>query len=103
MGPKPCGWAYNRFYQPELAQWEARNRTPDRSHNETWDSLAITGGLGFLANSLLFLSIFFWALRWLGLIRSRRDVALFFSSQLEADYSSASPSWHSVSAPLSWE
>ena len=71
--------AYNRFYQPELAQWEARNRTPDRSHNETWDSLAITGGLGFLANSLLFLSIFFWALRWLGLIRSRRDAALFFS------------------------
>lgn len=78
-GPEAMWLAYNRFYQPELAQWEARNRTPDRSHNETWDSLAITGGLGFLANSLLFLSIFFWALRWLGLIRSRRDVALFFS------------------------
>ncbi|MCY4093353.1 MAG: tetratricopeptide repeat protein [Caldilineaceae bacterium] len=78
-GPEAMWLAYNRFYQPELAQWEARNRTPDRSHNETWDSLAITGGLGFLANSLLFLSVFFWALRWLGLIRSRRDVALFFS------------------------
>ncbi len=78
-GPEAMWLAYNRFYQPELAQWEARNRTPDRSHNETWDSLAITGGLGFLANSLLFLSIFFWALRWLGLIRSRRDAALFFS------------------------
>ncbi len=78
-GPEAMWLAYNRFYQPELAHWEARNRTPDRSHNETWDSLAITGGLGFLANSLLFLSIFFWALRWLGLIRSRRDAALFFS------------------------
>ena len=76
-GPEAMWMAFNRFYSPELAQWEARNRTPDRSHNETWDSLAMTGGLGFLANSLLFLSIFFWALRWLGLIRSRRDVVLF--------------------------
>ena len=76
-GPEAMWMAFNRFYSPELAQWEARNRTPDRSHNETWDSLAMTGVLGFLANSLLFLSIFFWALRWLGLIRSRRDAALF--------------------------
>ncbi|MYF79136.1 MAG: hypothetical protein F4180_04440 [Chloroflexi bacterium] len=71
--------AFNRFYPPELAQWESRNASPDRAHNETWDSLAMTGVLGFLANSLLFLSIFFWAMRWLGLIRSRRDVILFFS------------------------
>ena len=78
-GPETLWMAFNRFYPPELAQWESRNASPDRAHNETWDSLAMTGVLGFLANSLLFLSIFFWAMRWLGLIRSRRDVILFFS------------------------
>ena len=78
-GPETLWMAFNRFYPPELAQWESRNTSPDRAHNETWDSLAMTGVLGFLANSLLFLSIFFWAMRWLGLVRSRRDAILFFS------------------------
>ena len=77
-GPETMSLAFSRFYPPELGQLEARNSSPDRSHNETWDSLAITGVFGFLASSLLYLSIFFWALRWLGLIRSRRDAALFF-------------------------
>ena len=76
-GPETTWMAFNRFYPPELAQLEARNASPDRAHNETWDSLAFTGVFGFLASSLLYLSIFFWALRWLGLIRSRRDIALF--------------------------
>ena len=78
-GPETLWMAFNRFYPPELAQWESRNASPDRAHNETWDSLAMTGVVGLLAATLLFLSIFFWALRWLGLIRSRRDVILFFS------------------------
>ena len=39
----------------------------------------MTGLVGLLAASLLFLSIFFWSLRWLGLIRTRRDVILFLS------------------------
>ena len=77
-GPETLWMAFNRFYPPELAQWESRNASPDRAHNETWDSLAMTGVVGLLAATLLFLSIFFWALRWLGLIRSRRDVILFF-------------------------
>ena len=78
-GPETLWMAFNRFYPPELAQWESRNASPDRAHNETWDRLAMTGVVGLLAASLLFLSIFFWALRWLGLIRSRRDVILFLS------------------------
>ena len=76
-GPETLWMAFNRFYPPELAQWESRNASPDRAHNETWDSLAMTGVVGLLAASLLFLSIFYWALRWLGLIRSRRDGILF--------------------------
>jgi tetratricopeptide (TPR) repeat protein len=78
-GPEAMWVAYNSFYPPGLAQVEARNASPDRSHNETWDSLAITGAFGFIAYVLLFLAIFYWSLRWLGLIRARRDLILFLS------------------------
>ncbi len=76
-GPEAMWVAFNNFYPPRLAQVEARNASPDRSHNETWDSLAITGGFGFLAYVAVFVSLFYWALRWLGLITSRRDLYLF--------------------------
>ncbi len=76
-GPEAMWVAYNSFYPPELAHWERRNASPDRSHNETWDSLVITGLLGFVAYMALFLSIFYWALRWLGLLINRRDNWLF--------------------------
>ncbi|MBI3960305.1 MAG: O-antigen ligase family protein, partial [Chloroflexi bacterium] len=76
-GPEAMWVAFNNFYPPRLAQVEARNASPDRSHNETWDSLAITGGFGFLAYVAVFVALFYWALRWLGLITSRRDLYLF--------------------------
>ncbi len=76
-GPEAMWVAYNNFYPPQLAQVEARNASPDRSHNETWDSLAITGGFGFVAYVFLFITIFYWSLRWLGLITRRRDFYLF--------------------------
>ena len=78
-GPEAMWVAYNPFYPPNLAHHEKRNASPDRSHNETWDSLVITGGLGFLAYMSLFISIFYWALRWLRLIVNRRDSLLFMS------------------------
>lgn len=76
-GPEAMWIAYNPFYPPELAHWEARNASPDRAHNETWDSIVVTGFLGFLAYMSLFISIFYWALRWLGLIVTKFDSVLF--------------------------
>lgn len=76
-GPEAMWIAFNRFYPPELAHVESRNASPDRSHNETWDSLVITGLLGFVAYLALFISIFYWALRWLGILVNRRDNWLF--------------------------
>ncbi len=76
-GPETMWVAYNPFYPPDLAHHESRNASPDRAHNETWDSLVITGWLGFVAYMSLFLSIFYFALRWLGLIRDRGDSWLF--------------------------
>ncbi len=78
-GPESMWVAYNRFYRPELAQIEKRNASPDRSHNETFDSLIRTGVLGFAAYVWLFLSIFYFVLSWLGLMTSPRDKRLFLS------------------------
>ncbi len=77
-GPESMWVAYNRFYRPELGELEHRNASPDRSHNETFDSLVNTGILGFLAYFALFLSIFYFALTWLGLIADKISRYLFF-------------------------
>jgi len=76
-GPEAMWVAFNPFYPPDLAQVEARNASPDRSHNEAWDSIVITGLLGFIGYITLFVTIFYWSLRWLGLIAERRDTLIF--------------------------
>lgn len=77
-GPEAMLIAYNRFYPPDLGKLEARNASPDRSHNETFDALAFTGGLGLTAHLALFVSLFYFGLKWLGMIDSplRRNVFL---------------------------
>ncbi len=77
-GPESLYVAYNRFYPPELAHLEARNASPDRSHNETWDALAFTGIFGLIAYLMLFVTVFYYALKWLGLITTpaRRNAFL---------------------------
>lgn len=76
-GPESMYVAYNPFYPPDLAHFEARNASPDRSHNETWDSLVITGLIGFLAYMLLFGSFFYFGFKWIGLVSSRSERILF--------------------------
>jgi hypothetical protein len=76
-GPEAMWIAFNPFYPPGLAHVEARNASPDRSHNETWDSLVITGLIGFVGYLAIFIGIFYWALRWLGLLVNRRDTLIF--------------------------
>jgi hypothetical protein len=77
-GPESMYVAYNQFYQPELGQVEKRNASPDRSHNETWDSIIITGGLGLLVYLAIFSGVFYYGLSWLGMIISRRDKFFFW-------------------------
>ncbi|MHB9034261.1 MAG: O-antigen ligase family protein, partial [Anaerolineae bacterium] len=72
-GPETMYVAYNKYYPAELAHYESRNASPDRSHNETLDSFVITGLLGFLAYVLIFASLFYYALKWIGLIQSGKD------------------------------
>ncbi|MBN1148421.1 MAG: O-antigen ligase family protein [Anaerolineales bacterium] len=72
-GPESMYVAYNRYYPPGLTQVEKRNASPDRSHNETWDALVITGGLGLVAYLFLFGSVLYYGLRWLGLISGAKQ------------------------------
>jgi len=58
-GPEAMYVAYNRFYPPELAHWELRNATPDRSHDVFFDQAVTTGLLG-LAAYLLLIGSFVW-------------------------------------------
>jgi len=78
-GPETMYVAYNPFYVPELAIVERRNASPDRSHNETWDALVITGVLGIIAYLFLFTLVFYYGLNWIGLIITRRQRNLFLS------------------------
>ncbi|HEY75379.1 MAG TPA: tetratricopeptide repeat protein [Thermoflexia bacterium] len=77
-GPESMYVGYNRFYPPPLGQVESRTASPDRSHNETLDSLIITGLLGFVAYIWLFGSLFYFGLRWLGLLPTDWRRRLFF-------------------------
>ncbi|NJN94730.1 MAG: tetratricopeptide repeat protein [Anaerolineales bacterium] len=65
-GPESMFNAFAYVYPTELAYVENRGSSADRSHNETMDSLVITGVLGFLAFYFLMVSLFYYALNWLG-------------------------------------
>lgn len=78
-GPETMYVAYNRFYPPDLGHLESRNATPDRSHDETFDALVTTGLIGFIAENLVFLCVFYFALKWLGLINSDRERNAFIA------------------------
>jgi tetratricopeptide (TPR) repeat protein len=76
-GPESMYVAYNPFYPSDLAHFEKRNASPDRSHNETFDALVITGGVGLLTYMVLFGSVFYFGLKWLGWIEDRRQTRAF--------------------------
>lgn len=76
-GPESMHVAYNPHYPPELAHYESRNASPDRSHNETLDALVTTGAIGLLAYLALFTLLFLYALKWLGLVAANRERNLF--------------------------
>jgi tetratricopeptide (TPR) repeat protein len=76
-GPESMFVAYNRFYPPDLAHYEARNASPDRAHNETFDALAMTGWVGFISYMILFGSLFYYGLKWLGFAADRTQRAVY--------------------------
>jgi tetratricopeptide (TPR) repeat protein len=81
-GPESMYVAFNPFYIPQLGQIEKRNASPDRAHNETWDAMVITGVLGLVVYLALFISVFYYGAKWLGLIVSQAQTRLFLGTCL---------------------
>ncbi len=76
-GPETMFVAYNAFYPPDLAHFEARTASPDRAHNETFDTIIFIGLLGLVVFASVLAGVFYHGLRWLGLIRTRAQQRLF--------------------------
>ena len=88
-GPESMYVAYNRYYPPELATVEARNASPDRSHNETFDALVITGWFGFAAWQFLYVTAFYFGFRWLDVLRTKRERNLLIAFWFGAGFLTA--------------
>jgi tetratricopeptide (TPR) repeat protein len=81
-GPESMYVAYNSFYPPLLGHYESRTASPDRSHNETMDSLVITGLLGFAAYLWMFGGVFTFGVHWLGFLPPDWRRTVFFALQV---------------------
>ena len=78
-GPESMHVAYNPFYPPDLANYEARNASPDRAHNEAFDALVTTGFLGLGAYVLLFRRVFLLGRRGRALIVGAAETGRFLA------------------------
>ena len=91
-GPEAMWVAFNRFYPPDLAHYKSRNASPDRSHNETFDSLVITGHPGVRGLHVAVPEHFLLRLTWLGLMRTRgQDCFLRAGYRRRAGWLAAAP------------
>ena len=75
-GPESMKYVWDPHSPRELAHYEARNASPDRSHNEAFDLLVTTGLIGFLVYMFLISSIIYYSMKWLGLIEKKGRAAL---------------------------
>lgn len=76
-GPETMLVTYQPYLLPALFELEGPGRAPDRCHNATLDALITTGLIGMAAYLFLFGSVFYYSLKWLGLITSPRQRNLF--------------------------
>ena len=77
-GPESLIVAFNPHFRPELASLMI-GETFDRSHNETLDVLATTGLMGLVVYLFLFGGLFYYGLKWLGLIQASRQRLTFLA------------------------
>ncbi|MCH8961634.1 MAG: O-antigen ligase family protein [Bacteroidetes bacterium] len=71
-GPETLRLAFYPYYKAEIGHIHGWGVYSDRMHNETFDVLVTTGVIGFLIYLLLFTSLVYYGLKWLGLIPSSR-------------------------------
>ncbi|MGA9351525.1 MAG: O-antigen ligase family protein [Anaerolineae bacterium] len=81
-GPESMGLIFYTYIIPEWAARMGYNHTADRCHNETLDALVTGGLIGLAAYLILFSSIFYYGLKWLGLIANSRQRNFFIVTWL---------------------
>jgi tetratricopeptide (TPR) repeat protein/O-antigen ligase len=81
--------SYPRYYSLEISEIQSRLSNglqsyvpPDRAHNQIWDTLATTGAFGLISYQCLLAFIFYYGLKWLGLISSRQYQIIFWLAYL---------------------
>jgi tetratricopeptide (TPR) repeat protein len=77
-GPESMKHVWDQHAPAELAQHESKSAAPDRAHNEAFDRIVTTGIIGLLIYMCLVGSVFYYSLKWLGLINSQSQRVLFF-------------------------
>jgi tetratricopeptide (TPR) repeat protein/O-antigen ligase len=81
-GPESMGLIFYTYIVPEWAARMGYNQTADRCHNETLDALVTGGLIGLAAYLILFSSLFYYGLKWLGLISDSRQRNFFIVTWL---------------------
>lgn len=103
-GPETMGLIFDQFKPPELArQSRYQDLRHDRAHNETFDILVTAGLAGFVVYILLFTMLFYYALKWLGLIgmECRLFLMLWFAGGLVASVALGGlVGWHLLGVAL---
>ena len=72
-GPESMYVVYNKFYPADLAHWELRNATPDRSHNVEFDHLVTMGVVGLAGYYFIVGAFFLFGLRIIKRARNTHD------------------------------
>jgi tetratricopeptide (TPR) repeat protein len=76
-GPESMFVSFPPYYDPELRRLEGKTSFPDRSHNETFDTLITTGLLGGTIYLLFIIGLMYYGIKGLGLVRSTGQIRLF--------------------------
>ncbi|MBM4464699.1 MAG: tetratricopeptide repeat protein [Chloroflexi bacterium] len=100
-GPETMGLIFYRYMLPDWAASKGYEQVADRCHNETLDAWVTGGLIGLAAYLVLFGSIFYYGLRWLGLIANSRQRTFLVVTLLVGGLSGALIPWL-VEGSLRW-
>jgi tetratricopeptide (TPR) repeat protein len=100
-GPESMGLIFYQYMDPD---WPARiglTQTIDRGHNETLDVWVTSGLIGLAVYLVLFGSIFYYGLKWLGLLATSRQHTFLITTWLAGGFLGVLIPWL-VEGSLSW-
>ncbi len=100
-GPETMGLIFYAYMHPDWAAQGGYEQIADRSHNETLDAWVTSGLIGLAAYLVLFCSIFYCGLKWLGLITNSRQRTLLIVAWLVAGFLGVLIPWL-VEGSLRW-